>query len=409
LTLLTQQSRDLEPSRAKNKSDSRPNFGALQRYASNLYDTIRLGLQCSCEDHGVKLRLESRKTSSEHDNFLEDTPFRVIFTYKSATTAASLSWKEADIRWIAEISPSILNVQDAPTTNASTDRRLRFSEPPTQKRNNNTTVTITQSQAVVLTPSSPEQIRNFCQAITKFQQPPVVDTCAGYLLDNLKRRHGVYPVNAPAHNNTQHGWSAYTLQQVLNKHVDVHEGSMLHNKFKLAVDLASSVLQLYRTPWLNDDLSSSDVYFVQRPDTPRSLICQYPFIKRKFPTTNVVQPPLHQAPMHRVIRNPTLFALGILLIELLYETPIENLQTDRDRDCEGTPGAVWCTVGRLVDEEISFKAGQLYSDAVRRCIRCDFNQKTSSLDDQDFQRAVFDGVVIPLEKSLKFFKGELDD
>jgi hypothetical protein len=321
-----------------------------------------------------------------------------------------LSWKEADIRWIAEKPESIPispYVQNALTRNAGNDRRVRFGEPPTQESNNNATVTITRSQAVVLPLPSPE-IRNLCQAITEFQQPPR-DTCAGYLLDNLKRRHGIYPVNTPAYNNTQHGWSACTLQQVLNKHVDVHQGSMLHNKFKLAVDLASSVLQLYRTPWLNDDLSSSDVYFVQRPDTPRSSICQYPFIKRKFPTTNVVQPRLHQASMHRVIRNPTLFALGILLIELLYETPIVDLQTDRDRDCEGTPGAVWCTVVRLVDEEISFKAGQLYSDAVRRCIRCDFNQKTSSLDDQDFQRAVFDGVVIPLEKSLKFFKGELDD
>jgi len=77
----------------------------------------------------------------------------------------------------------------------------------------------------------------------------------------------------------------------------------------------------------------------------------------------------------------------------------------QDLNYQGTPGVVWCTAERLIDEEIALEAGQLYADAVRRCIRCDFNRKTSSLDDQDFQQAVFDGVVVPLEKTLQHFKG----
>ena len=109
------------------------------------------------------------------------------------------------------------------------------------------------------------------------------------------------------------------------------------------------------------------------------------------------------APM--VIRNQTLFTLGVLLIELLYGMSIEELQTTPDLACEGTPGAVWCTVERLVDEEIALEAGQLYSDAVRWCIRCDFNRTNMSLDDQEFQQAVYEGVVAPLEKTLQHFNG----
>jgi hypothetical protein len=181
---------------------------------------------------------------------------------------------------------------------------------------------------------------------------------------------------------------------------------MQHDKFKVAVDLASSVLQLYKTPWLNDNWGDDDVYFVHRPGAPLSSIYQHPFIYRKFPLPSASASPVNPPPARSIIRNQTLFTLGILLIELLYGTSIEELQTTKDLDCQGTPGAVWCTAERLVEEELALEAGQLYSDAVRRCIRCDFNLKTSSLDDQDFQQAVFDGVVAPLEKTLQRFNGQ---
>lgn len=46
-----------------------------------------------------------------------------------------------------------------------------------------------------------------------------------------------------------------------------------------------------------------------------------------------------------MIRNPVLFALGVVLIELLYGKTIEELQLPQDLvGCEATPGVVWCTV-----------------------------------------------------------------
>jgi hypothetical protein len=224
--------------------------------------------------------------------------------------------------------------------------------------------------------------------------------------DSLKRKHGIYPLDTSACHNAEQSWSAYTLRQVLTKRAGFARRLMQHDKFRVAVDLASSVLQLYKTPWLGDDWSDNDVYFVHRPGTPLSSIYKHPFIYRTFSSTITSQNVVTQPPICRVIRNQTLFTLGVMLIELLYGTSIEELQTDHDRDCQGTPGAIWCTAERLIDEEIALEAGQLYSDAVRRCIRCDFNQKNSSLDDKDFQQAVFDGVVWPLEKTLQHFNGQ---
>lgn len=95
--------------------------------------------------------------------------------------------------------------------------------------------------------------------------------------------------------------------------------------------------------------------------------------------------------------------LGLLLIELWYGKSIEELQEPCDLDCAGTPGVAWCTADRLVENEIEFEAGKRYSDAVRRCIRCDFDRRDMSLDSEGFQQAVYDGVVALLERTLEQF------
>jgi len=412
LTRLTKQSLELEPARTATKTRACPNFNALQSYARSLFNTLKSGLRCSCEGHAVKLRLENRSTKVEDDEkLLESTPFRVIFTYNSTTPATVLTWKEADIRWIAEKSagcvslPSCSQPVFVPT---KLTRRVRFDQIQLQtSSSSSSTVTVTQQNTTVIAKPTPEEIHDLCKAITKLQQPQI-DMCAGYLLDSLQRKHGIYPLDTPACHSTQkQDWSAYTLRQVLTRQAGFSRRLMQHDKFKVAVDLASSVLQLHKTPWLNDNWGDDDVYFVHRPGAPLSSIYQHPFIYRKLQSAPSRASTLNTTPARSIIRNQTLFTLGILLIELLYGTAIEELHTPQDRLCQGTPGPIWCTAERLVEEEIAFEAGPLYADAVRRCIRCDFNQKTSSLDDQDFQQAVFDGVVAPLETTLHRFNGLL--
>ncbi|KAH7372042.1 hypothetical protein BKA66DRAFT_534758 [Pyrenochaeta sp. MPI-SDFR-AT-0127] len=59
------------------------------------------------------------------------------------------------------------------------------------------------------------------------------------------------------------------------------------------------------------------------------------------------------------------------------------------------------TADRLV-EELYSEAGGKYSDAVRRCIRCDFDRRASSLEDIQFQKAVYQGVVAQLKENYEF-------
>lgn len=408
LTRLTKQSLELEPYRAEVKTHSCPNFSALQSYARTLFDTLRSGLRCDCEGHAVKLRLENRnhKTADE-DELLKSKPFRVIFTYNqhhAAVTCAAWPWQEADIKWITDkpLRKPVVACSPNTTNSPKATRRVRFDQVQVQKSSSDTLVTATEQQVTIT--SMPEQIPDLCHAIAKLQLQPRHE-CAGYLLDCHQRRHGIYPLVALHGQNTQQQWSAFTLREVLKRSAGPSGHWMMCDKFKVAVDLASSVLQLYKTPWLNDDWGDNDVYFVQRPGAPVSSFYKQPFLYRQFSTATGNHCPTAQPPARGVIRNQTLFTLGILLIELLYGEAIEDLQTPRDLDSHGTPGTVWCTADRLIEEEIAFQAGPLYADAVRRCIRCDFNKPSSSLEDQDFQQAVFDGVVAPLEKTLQRFNG----
>jgi hypothetical protein len=416
LIRLTKQSLELEPSRSNIKTRTCPDFSALQNYARNVFETLRSGLQCSCDGHAVKLRLESRSQKVESEDLLS-TSFRIIFTNSTMGTSMQ-DWKEANIKCLVDKAQAIGFVPCPPKIQSApgSKRRVRFDQMELQQfGSSSSTLTVTEQRTLITTTTIPEQIEDLCKAIGKLQQPHKDgDACAGYLLDSLKRKHGIYPLDTPISamttgNNSKNaiGWSAYTLRQVLARQAGISRRLMQHDKFKVAVDLASSVLQLYKTPWLQDNWNEDDVYFVQRPGAPPAAIYQHPFIYRKLSLSaaghcSTAQPP----PARSVIRNQTLFTLGILLIELLYGKPIEELQNPHDLDCQGTPGAAWCTAERLIQEEIEYEAGPLYLDAVRRCIRCDFNRKESSLDNHDFQQAVFDGVVVPLEKTLQRFNGQ---
>ncbi|KAH8722690.1 hypothetical protein GQ44DRAFT_711469 [Phaeosphaeriaceae sp. PMI808] len=402
LTRLTKQSIDLEPSRVESsKASSCPNFRALQTYARSLFDTLRSGLQCNST-----LRDRHNKINDD-DDLLESTPFRIIFTYESTETVFPPPWNEVNIKWIAERPQCMPLSSRTPDTFVAKNltRRVRFDKMQIHQYLSSAEKNVPEQEAKISPFPGPEQIVNLCQAIAKLRQPQG-DICAGYLLDGLNRKHGIYPLDAPASFDNQQLWSSYTLRQVLTKSAGFNRRLMQQDKFKIAVDLALSVLQLHKTPWLKDDWGGDDVYFVHRPGSSPTTIYQDSFIYRKISSIVSSQGPIAQTPVRSVIRNQTLFTLGTLLIELLYGKGIEELQTPHDLNCQGTPGTTWCTAERLIDEEIALEAGQPYSDAVRRCIRCDFNLKTSSLDDQDFQKAVFEGVVVPLETTLRRFNGQ---
>ena len=181
----------------------------------------------------------------------------------------------------------------------------------------------------------------------------------------------------------------------------------------LALCLASTSLQLYDTAWLRATWSGSDILFRRDLGPDRHPLIKQPFVSRSFAAQrqlgSIAEPAACTA--CPVIRNSTIFALGIVLIELCFRKPLQSLRVAADLDADGKPTKLtdFYTASRMIDR-VRSKAGAPWADAVRRCIYCEFDQHDTSLENEAFRQAVYQGVVKPLEDDLRHYcGGELPD
>ena len=189
-------------------------------------------------------------------------------------------------------------------------------------------------------------------------------------------------------------------------------------------------------PWLPDTWGKRDIIFPKHEgDNHHSILVQIPFIAQHFSAPTCIvpsrQPPDSVGLPSPEVRNQSIFALGIVLIELWYNQPIESLRITGDFDKNGDVNQItdFATARRLT-EEIYREAGDWYgllyhlalrpSDlltarsvryghAVRRCIYCDFDQRHNDLSLSSMREAVYQGVLSPLEENLRFFCGGAAD
>ena len=173
-------------------------------------------------------------------------------------------------------------------------------------------------------------------------------------------------------------------------------------RLMLALTIASSILQLYDTRWLNELWDRSCIMVdVGQPCNNR----RFPrvFIRRAFPEEPEERP--EQALIPFVILNPVIYNLGLVLIEICLGRSLESFRNAEDPlDSNGRPNVLTnlSTAMRLMDHIYSV-AGDRYGDAVRRCIRSDFDSRSTDLNEEAFRQAVYEKVVEPLEEDVKNF------
>ncbi|KAK5690320.1 hypothetical protein LTR17_025967 [Elasticomyces elasticus] len=232
-------------------------------------------------------------------------------------------------------------------------------------------------------------IRNLCASFEGVQSN-ACGSCIGYLEDaTTKDRVGIYHPREPLF-----GASALNTARLADV---LGQGLGNSSSRKIALMAANAVLQLYETPWLPDGVGRYDIIIFKKDGL---LLAEYPFVSAVMGAapgrvvTNITQNPF--------IRNAAIHALGVLLVELCLGEAIEDQ----------VPGAANSSIMPLLNftaayhlERVREKYGQGYLDAVRRCLYCDFNQPMTTLGNADFRKAVYAGVVVPLEKTIQYFDG----
>ena len=173
-------------------------------------------------------------------------------------------------------------------------------------------------------------------------------------------------------------------------------------RLKLAVLLASSVMQLHGTGWLRECWSSEDIFF---EGVGNNFELDQPLVRGMFNIPHDADTPMEDAngdgEVSAVILFATreLFSLGIVLLELHHWKPWNELQGRRAEDT-GT------ALVNLVDG-LGEQAGLNYQSAVQRCIQ-GLGYQGRKLEHEDFTKEAYEKVVAVLEADLKYFCQEND-
>ncbi|KAH8663385.1 hypothetical protein BGZ60DRAFT_529662 [Tricladium varicosporioides] len=393
LANLTGQSLRLEPTRQRRNLRT-PEFELIRLQAESLYRVLKKNICCSCQTpHNVNLRLEAR-TSSVNNGENGNMRFRMVFTFDTTHGDVShLPWKHR----YTEIEPleicgeigsleiEKLHVSSLPSPDLNpngTKKGVKWALDSSPKGS-------TTSLPPPYSPSTTNEIRDLCAAFKDYKG---TDNCLGFILDE-KRLHHIYPfVNQPSLDNLE----PITLSKRLADPRRSVGKLTRKERLQVALTLAASVLQLHKTAWLSENWSTDDIYFLEGSPGPH--------ISRSFS---------HQASSHMtsdtttqpkplpIVRNKTLFALGIILIELCLGSPLSTLQLPEDI----TPNQQltdFMTARRLITD-VYDEGGGRYGDAVRRCVHCEFDQRLASLDVEAFRGCFYQGVVVPLEEDWRDF------
>ena len=173
----------------------------------------------------------------------------------------------------------------------------------------------------------------------------------------------------------------------------------MKERLKLAVRLASSVLQFHTSGWLRERWGKQDIYFIQRDSSQsQTPSLDTPVVRRSF-----TQEP---SPPETTIKNIfgrcdlNLFSLGIVLIELWFWKSVESFQAEKP--LAGDSDTIRYMTVREKIEEIQEKAGDQLGGSVRRCI-CGIDHPETRLEDIEYKKEAYLRVLQPLEKHLEFY------
>ena len=277
-------------------------------------------------------------------------------------------------------------------------KSIRFAAPPPSKATWPSPCSIPSS-----TPLEP--ITDICTAIHGLSGAKQI----GFLVDESvgQHRHNIYATDAKIQSEIDPK-SLEHLLKLSQKHLPGFHLSR-RDRLYIAVTLASSVLQLDGTRWLKRQWRSGDIIFPQIEDrVPANPKLDYahPYVSWKVSPDNLNQSSIIDTTptlTAHLIRSEALFALGTTLVELCLGQTLSEMQNPEDIDPIEAVSS-FKTASRLLDNVYSESGGR-YGDVVRRCLFCPFDMRDASLDNEEFQEAVFDSIVTPLMQDLEDFNG----
>lgn len=334
-------------------------FDLVRKQASSLYEILANSWKCSCDaPHSANLRLGHLRED-------RSSPlFKVSFSYYAGDGQDRPEyWRETNIRIESRDATLAEHCLCRAIRDASTQQQLGRFLHTSQGHLANITATTT---------------------ITAAQNPPTVLHLKSLLSSEHRK------VNQPLR-----------LKKLSQK-----------QRLSIAVALSSSILQFYESPWLQDMWGEEDVhFFLYGVDKHNRPLISDPCLSRSFrqqpdnSTTMVANQDSENCFLNAQIVNKTLFALGIVLMELCLNKSFDQLYEASDVQ-EGHLSVIDAYQAAMDNvDEVFDEGGCEYGRVVQRCLKCEFGIQDSMkrLDFDKFRALVYEGVVAPLEQDLHQF------
>lgn len=236
-------------------------------------------------------------------------------------------------------------------------------------------------------------MEKLCQLFhSQLTKPLIGRSCMGYLEKAKTFKHFIYPSQCPSMPSS----TICSLRQILHTLAEQGQQEDWIKKLTLARLLVLSVLRFQATPWLPESWSSGDIYFYD--DYSLSSPCLN--IQLSNAPLNLGTYPTFTA--SSIAANSTLFSLGVVLLELGYDAPLQMLRREEDQkggsNNQLTDFFTAQRLGKLVSKQLNTTYGKL----VEKCLNCDFGVGTE-LKSTELQSAIVVGVVNELDKCLKAY------
>ena len=168
------------------------------------------------------------------------------------------------------------------------------------------------------------------------------------------------------------------------------------SRMLLALRLASSLLQLLQTHWLDHAWSKDVVFFLTRPGTPAQVLLNRPFVRCPFGGLRTAS--------RSVEPKVALLELGILLLEIWHKTTLEARF-----GLEVAPATYYDRMARAVEwlDDVDEPLPDLYDRAVAHCLRVNISGDTRFLDWEDAKLwgVICGDIIAPLAKICKQWSG----
>ena len=241
--------------------------------------------------------------------------------------------------------------------------------------------------------------KDFCDLIKHhLRQPSQKSMCVAVLENRDKSKNFVY---SPANVTCTKRRRAVSLEQLLTRMNEqgVSRKISLYERLRLAKTLAIAVLQYHSTPWLRTCWRSEDVYFfsdeVVAGQEPAVLTSPHLNARVRGPDGQLSRSSTF--PPHTLARNPLLFGLGVVLLEIAYSSTLDSLQRPNDVDSSRKDLYTEFFVARRLASSGHSDMGGSYHKVVERLVECDFGCG-NDLSDIQLQVALYKDVICPLER-----------